>query len=303
MQRMYDKDPYAILGIPPTASASQIKDAYHRLARQYHPDLNKDPRAAERMKEINWANSILGNPQERADYDFWRSSGIRVEFHPGPSSSSQHYNTPPPPAGQTRTPPPRYNPPPRATYSASRPAQTSSQAQGCSPGLLVWLIVIALMNVGRVFRSNPQPVYYATPRNIATQTAEFARMNAVIDTFRASQNLGTEDSSFIFLTYLASQVTSTPTRMEELTDEFGHPDLRPSIVPGTWEWEKINDYFPELTTPEGLSDEVTLVTYDQLRGYRIQTRSDGDYWLFIQYSTKSIIPAHYPPTETATPSP
>ena len=293
MQRKYDKDPYAILGVSPTATASQIKDSYHRLARQYHPDLNKDPRAAERMKDINWANSILGNPQERAHYDLWRSSGIRVEFHPGPGSPSQPYNAPP------------RNPPPRATYTytASRPAQSASQSQGCSPGLLVWLIVIVLMNVGRMFRSNPQPVYYSTPRNFATQTADFARMNAVIDTFRASQNLGTEDSSFIFLTYLAPQVTSTPTEMDVLTDEFGHPDLRPSIVPGSWEWEKINYYFPELTTPDGLSDEVTLVTYDQLRGYRIQTRSDGDYWLLIQYSTKSIIPAHYPPTETATHSP
>jgi hypothetical protein len=125
-------------------------------------------------------------------------------------------------------------------------------------------------------------------------------MNAVIDTFRASQNLGTEDSSFIVLTYLAPQMTSTPTGMEELTDEFGHPDLRPGIVPGSWEWEKIHYYFPELTTPEGLSDEVTLVTYDQLRGYRIQTRSDGEYWLLFQYPTKNIMPAHYPPVETST---
>jgi curved DNA-binding protein CbpA len=43
--RTYDKDPYEILGIPSTATASQVKLAYRRLARQYHPDLNKDPPA------------------------------------------------------------------------------------------------------------------------------------------------------------------------------------------------------------------------------------------------------------------
>jgi DnaJ-class molecular chaperone len=50
---MYDPYSYAILGISPTATTSQVKEAYHRLARQYHPDLNKDPLASERMKEIN----------------------------------------------------------------------------------------------------------------------------------------------------------------------------------------------------------------------------------------------------------
>ncbi len=301
---MYDKDPYAILGIPPTASASQIKQAYHRLARQYHPDLNKDPRAIERMKDINWANSILSHAHERSLYDHWRSSGIRVEFHPRPGSPSQPYNAPPrnPPsssAGQAQTP--------RTGYSTNRPAQTSSptsHSQGCSSSLLVWIIVIMLMNVGRIFRSTSQPVYYSTPRNVATQTANFVRMNAIIDTFHASQNLGTEDSSFIVLTYLAPQMTSTPTGMNELTDEFGHPDLRPSIVPGSQEWEWIHQYFPDLTTPNGLSEEVTIVIYDQLRnGYQIKTRSDGEYWILINRYDRSIMPAHYPPAETATPTP
>lgn len=54
MPRVYDKDPYEILGLPFNATASQVKQAYHRLARQYHPDLNKDARASERMKDINW---------------------------------------------------------------------------------------------------------------------------------------------------------------------------------------------------------------------------------------------------------
>ena len=95
MSRTYDKDPYVILGIPPTATASQVKQAYHRLAREYHPDLNKDPRAAERMKDINWANDILSDAHERSLYDLWRNSSARVVYYPG---------TNPPPSNAT---PPR----------------------------------------------------------------------------------------------------------------------------------------------------------------------------------------------------
>lgn len=64
-----DKDYYKILGIDKNASKEEIKKAYKRLAKKYHPDLNKNEDAAEKFKEINEAASILGDEQKRAQYD------------------------------------------------------------------------------------------------------------------------------------------------------------------------------------------------------------------------------------------
>ncbi|MBR1648838.1 MAG: J domain-containing protein [Alphaproteobacteria bacterium] len=64
------KDLYAILGVTKTAGKSEIKSAYHKLARKYHPDVNKDnPQAAEKFKEISAAYDILGDDTKRAKYD------------------------------------------------------------------------------------------------------------------------------------------------------------------------------------------------------------------------------------------
>ena len=64
------KDLYAILGVSKSASKSDIKSAYHKLARKYHPDVNKDnPQAAEKFKEISAAYDILGDEKKRSQYD------------------------------------------------------------------------------------------------------------------------------------------------------------------------------------------------------------------------------------------
>ncbi len=68
-----DKDYYRILGVPPTASQEEIKRAYRKLARQYHPDHNPgDRRAEERLKEINEAYEVLSDPKRRRVYDATR---------------------------------------------------------------------------------------------------------------------------------------------------------------------------------------------------------------------------------------
>jgi curved DNA-binding protein len=85
-RRVQFKDYYSALGVAPDASADDIKRARRKLARKYHPDLNKEPDAAERMKEINEAYEVLGDAQKRAAYDKLRQGGFRAgqDFQPPP---------------------------------------------------------------------------------------------------------------------------------------------------------------------------------------------------------------------------
>jgi DnaJ-class molecular chaperone len=63
-------DPYSTLGIPRTASADDIRSAYRKLAKKYHPDLNPGDKAAEaRFKTISGANDLLSDPEKRARFD------------------------------------------------------------------------------------------------------------------------------------------------------------------------------------------------------------------------------------------
>src|SRR5690554_5987940 len=64
------KSYYDILGVSKNATENEIKSAYRKLAKKYHPDLNPgDKQAAEKFKEVNEAYEILSDPQKRANYD------------------------------------------------------------------------------------------------------------------------------------------------------------------------------------------------------------------------------------------
>lgn len=71
------KDYYRILELEPSASATEIKSAYRRLAKKYHPDVSKQPNAEERFKEISEAYEALRDPERRAAYDQLRNRGFR----------------------------------------------------------------------------------------------------------------------------------------------------------------------------------------------------------------------------------
>jgi DnaJ-class molecular chaperone len=63
------RNPYEVLGVPKTADANEIKKAFRKLAKKYHPDQNKDPKSQEKFAEANQANEILGDEAKRAAFD------------------------------------------------------------------------------------------------------------------------------------------------------------------------------------------------------------------------------------------
>ncbi len=78
------KNLYEVLGVPKSASQDEIKKAYRKLARRYHPDKNPgDKEAEERFKEVQAAYDVLSNPEKRKQYDAWGSPDGRARFGPG----------------------------------------------------------------------------------------------------------------------------------------------------------------------------------------------------------------------------
>ncbi len=74
---MSQRDYYEILGVPRSASNEEIKAAFRKLARQYHPDVSQEPDAEERFKEINEAYAVLSDTDKRAAYDRFGHAGVQ----------------------------------------------------------------------------------------------------------------------------------------------------------------------------------------------------------------------------------
>lgn len=77
---MSKRDYYEVLGVKRNASEEEIRKAYRRLARKYHPDVNKEPDAEEKFKEVKEAYEVLGDKQKKAQYDQYGHSGVNSDF-------------------------------------------------------------------------------------------------------------------------------------------------------------------------------------------------------------------------------
>lgn len=91
---MAKRDYYEVLGVERGAAEDQLKSAYRRRARQYHPDLNPgDPQADRKFKELGEAYGVLSDPKKRQAYDRFGHEGVRAgaEAGPGPSGRGRTY--------------------------------------------------------------------------------------------------------------------------------------------------------------------------------------------------------------------
>jgi DnaJ-class molecular chaperone len=103
------RDPYLVLGVPKSADTAEIKKVFRKLAKKYHPDQSKDPKAKEKFAEVNAAYEILGDEKKRAAFDrgeidaegkprFHGFEGFGAEgpgfgrrTHPGAGPGFQHF--------------------------------------------------------------------------------------------------------------------------------------------------------------------------------------------------------------------
>ncbi|MDD5093033.1 MAG: ABC transporter substrate-binding protein [Dehalococcoidia bacterium] len=174
------RDYYKILQVDSEADPEVIKSAYKRLAQKYHPDIDKSANAEARMKEINEAYEVLGDPQKRAEYD--RVKGVFGKPR-GSSSYGGEYSSKNTTQNETSYPPPQ-----KPKDTRVQPSKKPSISRGATSGWHGRQLILALVSVvilvaivaavwSNVSKSNPSngPSDAATPQLTEVDQAGFYR--------------------------------------------------------------------------------------------------------------------------------
>jgi hypothetical protein len=139
-------DPYATLGIPRTASRSEVRAAYRRLAKQYHPDLHRDVQSTEQMQRINQAWEILSSPTNRARFEATMRASTAQPHWARPQRRAQS----PGASSETWVPPRQAWAPPPQAY-ATYGARVDDRADDRGFGPLGWVGLLFLVPLVIVF--------------------------------------------------------------------------------------------------------------------------------------------------------
>lgn len=144
------KDYYGILQIHPLAEPEVVKAAYRKLAQKYYPDLNKEPTAPSRMKDLNEAFEVIDNPEKRGRYYVAYCQRVNpkpiITPPPGSESTKTNRNASPPNTSSTSQPPPRPQPKPKATPNRNPKNELTLNEQ------LKLLLIIAAQDKNIYFR-------------------------------------------------------------------------------------------------------------------------------------------------------
>jgi curved DNA-binding protein CbpA len=132
------KDYYEVLGVPRTATDTEIKRAFRQRARELHPDVNTSPDATRQFQRVNEAYQVLGDPSRRSTYDRTGSTGrVRVRTARRPAAQSA---TRARPASSTHTRPDWSQPGPSSTYHAEpHPPYRYSWQKPRAPQIPSWV--------------------------------------------------------------------------------------------------------------------------------------------------------------------
>lgn len=227
---------YQLLETPETATPQEIKSAYRRMMKRYHPDHNPSPDAETRARLINQAYRTLSDPRKRHAYDMWLSDQYRRQRQAAGAGFSAFAEgrtryQPPPGTGQSRA---RYQPPPRSrAQSPPRPPKAEREARAKkrkaeirNEALKIALLValIALSIAGGVLwlaRNHVAPDAHTTLQGrMLTELPQGLAGNPGVIRLDASHNWLTRLDGQIASLPLLARLDASHNRLHDITPEF-----------------------------------------------------------------------------------